>query len=152
MSIEGIFLPGCGCFLFFDFGHDGVVGINNLKRPLKRQSKKKWNSSLENSPSSPNPKMTIVIAKIVSHFPWIEIMIGANSSMVSILPILLVSIVLNMSCIAYRLLESTFISSCESNQSFIGAAPLRVIVMTTYRNVSWVHPLHKSAKQSGMHG
>jgi hypothetical protein len=72
--------------------------------------------------------------------------------MVSILPILLVSIVLNISCIACLLLESTFISSCESNQSLMGAAPFRVIVMTTYRKVSWVHPLHKSAKQSGMHG
>ena len=40
----------------------------------------------------------------------------------------------------------------ESNQSFMGAAPLRVMVMITCLNVSCVHPLHRSEKHSGMHG
>ena len=62
--------------------------------------------------------------------------IVANNSMVSIRPTLLVSMSLKMSMSAYLLFESTLISSGESNHSLIGAAPLRVIVITTWRNVS----------------
>jgi hypothetical protein len=66
-------------------------------------------------------------------------------------PTELLSISLKISIKACRLFERIVISSGLSNHNFIGAAPFLVIVITTYLNVSYVHPEHKSAKQSGTH-
>lgn len=76
---------------------------------------------------------------------------GANNSIVSMRPSLLQSMSLKISWRAYLLLDNATISSGESNHSLIGAAPLRVIVITTCLKVSYVQPEHRSAKQSGMH-
>ena len=76
MSIPASLIPGFGGTGFFMLYIEVLLAdlvrlleINNCNRPVKRQSKKKWNSSRENSPSLPRPKITITLVNMVSHFP-----------------------------------------------------------------------------------